>query len=124
MKISLNFDMNHKEIVGEDKFAKARDEGFLLSLTNDHNGKNCPSGKQLIKCNMNTVVTMTWSPIGEWDTLENGVMKLASNTCELSLYKTNGMKIHVAFSKGDFRYQVGDWLTMYAAKKMEVSKIF
>ena len=124
MQISLNFDMNHKEIEGEDKFAKARDEGFLLSLTNDHNGKNCPSGKQLIKCNMNTVVTMTWSPIGEWDTLENGVMKLASNTCELSLYKTNGMKIHVAFSKGDFRYQVGDWLTMYAAKKMEVSKIF
>jgi len=34
------------------------------------------------------------------------------------------MKIHVGFSKGDFRYQVGDWLTMYAAKKMEVSKIF
>ncbi|MDH5659145.1 MAG: hypothetical protein OEY17_07370 [Nitrosopumilus sp.] len=40
------------------------------------------------------------------------------------LYKTNCMKIHVVFSKGDFRYQVGGWLTMYAAKKMEVSKIF
>ena len=116
--------MNYKEIVGKDQFAKARDEGFLLSLSNDHNGKNCPTGKQLIKCNMNTVVTMSWSPIGEWDTLDNGVMKLASDVCELMFYKTNGMKIHVAFSKGDFRYQVGDWLTMYAAKKMEVSKIF
>ena len=117
-------DMNCKEIVGKDQFAKARDEGFLLSLSNDHNGKNGPTGKQLIKCNMNTVVTTAWGLIGEWDVLDNGVMKLASDVCECTLYKTNGMKIHVAFSKGDFRYQVGDWLTMYVAKKMEVSKIF
>lgn len=116
--------MNCKEIVGKDQFEKARDEGFLLSLSNDHNGKNCPAKKQLIKCNMNTVVTMAWGPIGEWDTLDNGVMRLESDVCELTLYKTNGMKIHVGFRKGDFRYQVGDWLTMYAAKNMEVSKIF
>ena len=116
--------MNCKEIVGKAQFEKARDEGFLLSLSNDHNGKNCPAGKQLIKCNLNTVSAMSWGPIGEWDVLDNGVMKLASDVCELMFYKTNGMKIHVAFSKGDFRYQVGDWLTMYAAKKMEVSKIF
>jgi hypothetical protein len=44
-------------------------------------------------------------PIGELDTLDNGVMKLASDVCELTLYKTNGMKVHVGFSKGDFRYQ-------------------
>ena len=37
--------MNYKEIVGKDQFEKARDEGFLLSLSNDHNGKNCPVGK-------------------------------------------------------------------------------
>lgn len=116
--------MNCKEIVGKVQFEKARDEGFLLSLSNDHNGKNCPAGKQLIKCNLNTVSAMSWGPIGEWDVLDNGVMKLASDVCELMFYKTNGMKIHVAFSKGDFRYQVGDWLTMYSTKKMEVSKIF
>ena len=45
-------------------------------------------------------------------------MRLASDVCELTIYKTNGMKIHVGFSKGDFRYQVGNWLTMYAAKKL------
>jgi len=116
--------MNCKEIVGKAQFEKARDEGFLLSLSNDHNGKNCPTGKQLIKCNLNTVSAMSWSPIGEWDTLDNGVMKLASDVCRVTFYKTNGMKIDVSFSKGDFRYQVGDWLTMYAANKMEVSKIF
>jgi hypothetical protein len=55
--------MNCKEIVGKDQFTKARDEGFLLSLSNDHNGKNCPTGKQLIKCNMNTVVTMAWAQL-------------------------------------------------------------
>lgn len=116
--------MNCKEIVGKDQFEKARDEGFLLSLSNEHNGKNCPSKKQLIKCNMKTVVTMAGGPIGEWDTLDNGVMRLASEVCDLTLYKTNGMKVHVSFSKGDFRYQVGDWLSMYATKTMEVSKIF
>ena len=116
--------MNTKEIIGSDKFVTARDEGFLLALSNEHNGKNCPSGKQLLKCNLNTVSAMEWSPIGEWDTLDSGVMKLASDACGLTFYKTNGMKIHVAFSKGDFRYQVGDWLTMYPKKKIEVSKIF
>jgi hypothetical protein len=116
--------MSHKEIVGKAQFEKARDEGLLLALSNEHNGKNCPARKQLIKCNMNTVVTMAWGPIGEWDVLDNGVMRLESDVCELTLYKTNGMKIHVSFSKGDLRYNVGDWMTMYSAKKMEVSKIF
>lgn len=116
--------MNSKDVIGSEQFAKARDEGLLLSLSNEHNGKNCPSGRQLIKCNMSTVVTMSWGPIGEWDVLDNGVMKLASDVCELTLYKTNGMKIQVSFSKGDFRYQVGDWLTMYSKKKIEVAKIF
>lgn len=45
---------------------------------------------------MSTVVTMSWGPIGEWDVLDNGVMKLASDVCELTLYKTNGMKIQVS----------------------------
>ena len=79
-----------------------------ISLSNDHNGKNCPAKKQLIKCNMKTVVTMSWGPIGEWGTLDNGVMRLTSDVCDLTIYKTNGMKVHVIFSKCDFRYQVGD----------------
>jgi hypothetical protein len=58
--------MNYKELVGKDQFKKARDEGFLLSLSNDHNGKNCPVKKQLIKCNMNTVVTMSWAQLASW----------------------------------------------------------
>lgn len=116
--------MNTKEIIGSDVFTKARDEGLLLTLSNEHNGKNCPAGKQLIKCNMNTVVTMAWGPIGEWEVLDSGVMKLASAECGLTLYKTNGMKIQISFSKGDLRYSVGDWMTMYATKRMEVSKIF
>ena len=32
-------DMNCKEIVGKDQFAKARDEGSLLTLSNIHNQK-------------------------------------------------------------------------------------
>ena len=116
--------MNQKEMIGNEQFEKLRDEGLLLKPTNEHNGKDCPIGKQLIKCNLTSVVTMKWDPIGEWDTMENGVMKLVSDVCRLELFKTNGMKIQIEFSKGDFRYQVGDWLTMYSQKKMEVSKIF
>lgn len=28
---------------------------------------------------------MSWSPIGEWDTLDSGVMKLASDVCKCAL---------------------------------------
>lgn len=115
--------MSLKENVGSD-YEKLRDEGLLLSRTNEHNGKECPAGKQLIKCNMTTVVTMKWDPIGEWEHMENGVMKLTSDLCFEELITSNGMKITVRFSKGDFRYQEGDWLTMYTQKKMEISKIF
>ena len=34
---------------------------------------------------MNTVVTMSWGPISEWDTLDNGVMRLASEVYYLTL---------------------------------------
>lgn len=119
-----NVRMNQKEILGNDQFEKLKEEGLLLTPTNEHNGKDSPAGKQLIKCNMNYVDIMKWDPIGEWDTMENGVMKLNSDICRLELYKTNGIKLQIEFSKGDFRYQVGDWLTMYSRKKMEISQIF
>jgi hypothetical protein len=102
-----------EKTIGEEVFTKLRDAGELLALSNNHNGKNCPAGKKLVKCNMNTVVTMVWGPIGKWDTLDNGVLRLASAECYLTLYKTSGLKLDIQFSQGDLRYAVGDWLTMY-----------
>lgn len=112
--------MNFEEVIGK-PFEKIRDEGLLLSISNEHTGKNCPANKQLLKCNLNTVTCMQWGPIGKWDVLENGVMKLASDVCELTFYKTNGLKIQCRFSKGDLRYNSGDWMTMYIANKPEYS---
>lgn len=101
-----------------------KDKGLLLSPTREHTGLTCPSTHKLIRCNMDTVVTMEWDPIGEWAPTENQVLKLRSKQCGLTLYKTNGMKIHIGFQEGDYRYQVDNWLVMYAQRKMEVSKIF
>lgn len=110
---------NVSEVMGKDVFEKLRDNGNLLAISNTHNGKNCPANKQLLKCNLDTVTCMQWGPIGQWDTLDNGVLRLASEVCELVFYKTNGLKIQLRFSRGDLRYVAGDWMTMYLANKPE-----
>lgn len=83
-----------------------------------------PPEKQLIKCNMNTVVTMAWDPRGKWQLKDNGVLILESRIANLTLHKINGMRLDVSFSEGDLRRQRGDWLSMYVTKRMEVSKSF
>ena len=110
-----------QEKMGKDVFEQLREEGNLLSITNNHNGKNCPRDKQLLKCNLDTVTCMQWGPIGHWDTLDSGVLRLESDVCELAFYKTNGLKIQCKFSKGDLRYVDGNWMTMYIAKKPDYS---
>ncbi len=101
-----------------------KDKGLLLSPTKENTGITCPSGYKLIRCNLDTVVAIEWNPIGEWAPTENQVLRLRSKQCEVTFYKTNGMKIHIGFQEGDYRYQVDNWLVMYAKNKMEVSKIF
>jgi len=108
---------------GED-FAKLRDSGRLLSPTKETTGIAVPLGYKLIRCNMDTVVTAEWDPIGTWEPMPNQVLRLTSKECRLTLYKMNGMKIDIEFQQGDFRHQVDNWLVMYAKSKMKVDKIF
>lgn len=102
--------------VDTETFAKLRDAGELLTLSDAHNGKNCPAYKTLLKCSKESIACMMWNPIGKWDTLDSGVMKLASRECYLIVYKKNGLQIKVNYSEGDFRYSTDEYITSYVAK--------
>ncbi len=105
-----------EEKLDKETFAKLRDAGELLTLTDSHNGKTCPAYKTLLKCAKSSILCMVWNPIGKWDTLDNGVLKLASRECYLTIYKAGGFQIKLNYSQGDFRYSTDDYITSYLAK--------
>ncbi len=105
-----------QDTIDNETFLKLRDAGELLALSDNHNGKNCPADKTLLKCAKESIACMMWNPIGKWDTLDSGIMKLASTTCYLTVYKKNGLQIKVSYSQGDFRYSTDDYFTSYVAK--------
>jgi hypothetical protein len=65
-----------------------------------------------------------WDPIREWEPTANSVLQLTSDECRLSLYGNNEMLLEVPFQKGDYRYQIDNWLVMFTKNKMKVSGIF
>ena len=108
-----------EKTLGEEVFSKLRDAGELLAISDVHNGKNCPAEKTLLKCAKSSIACMMWSPIGKWETLDNGVMRLSSPTCYLNVYKNNGLKITLNYTEGDLRYSTDDYITSYLAKEPE-----
>lgn len=104
-----------EKVLGEN-FDKLRDAGELLSISDHHDGHNCPTGKSLVKCNKALIGCLAWGPIGKWEMLDNGVLRLESDVCELTVYRSNGVKIEMSFSKGDLRYSTNEFLTCYLTK--------
>ena len=107
-----------EKILGEN-FDKLRDAGELLAISDYHDGQNCPAGKTLTKCNQALIGCIQWNPIGKWEMLSNGVLRLVSDTCGVTVYRTNGVKIVFSFSKGDLRYTTKEFLTCYSTKPAE-----
>ncbi len=103
----------------EKTFARLRDAGELLAISDHHDGKNCPAGKTLTKCNQALIGCIQWGPIGIWKMLDNGVLRLESETCGVTVYRTNGVKIVFKFSKGDLRYTTKEFLTCYSTTPAE-----
>jgi hypothetical protein len=76
------------------------------------------------KLYFDAVVAYRMDPIGEWEPTANSVLQLTSDECRLSLYENNEMLLEVPFQKGDYRYQIDNWLVMFTKNKMKVSRIF
>jgi hypothetical protein len=111
-----------QKTIGEEAFVKLRDAGELLAISDVHNGKNCPAEKTLLKCAKASIACMMWNPIGKWETLDNGVMRLSSSICELTVFKNNGLEIKLSYTEGDLRYTTDDYITSYLAKTPQFHK--
>jgi hypothetical protein len=103
---------------------RLKDTGLLITPAKENNGLSVPSGYKVMRCNLDAVVAAEWDPIGEWEPTANNVLQLTSNECRLTLYENNGMLLEVPFQKGDYRYQIDNWLVTFTKNKMKVSRIF
>lgn len=103
-------------------FTKLRNTGELLTLSDRHNGKNCPDNKTLLKIAISSITAIRWNPIGQWDTLDSGVMRLSSRQCGCWIIHGK-VKTQLNFTQGDLRYTTDDFFTSYIAQHPKTSEI-
>lgn len=103
---------------------RLKDTGLLITPAKENYRLSVPSEYQVMRCNLDAVVAAEWDSIGEWEATANSVLQLMSDECRLSLYENNRMLLEVPFQKGDYRYQIDNWLAMFTKNKMKVSRIF
>lgn len=103
---------------------RLKDSGLLITIAKENNGLSVPSGYKVMRCNLDAVVVAEWDPIGEWEPTANNVLQLTSDECRLTLYENNGMLVEVHFQRGDYRYQIDNWLVTFTKNKMRVSRNF
>jgi hypothetical protein len=89
-----------------------RNKGKLITCSLEQNGATIPDGYKVCRVNLDHVISMTWDPIGVWESTPTQVLRLSTEQCRLSVLTTGGKEMRFAFKENDYRYLVNNWLVI------------
>lgn len=97
-----------------------RNRGNLITPSLEQNGATIPDGYRVCRINLDHIISMVWDPIGVWEATSTQVLRLSTKQCRLSVLRTDGKEMRLAFRENDYRYVINNWLVAICKGEIRV----